>query len=174
MDGTRSPLVEVGHVIRIPPAHYLYGSGPLLLRITGIGVDPARYPALEWIGIAGVEIGSDGSEGDPREVLVRVSALRNRVLPAPATPPEHDRTPPSRRDPPNISPSALMAGAPLPPGVAICLRRCGWAPPAGVDVADAAATHTAETSHPTIFNRSARVFTDDHTESEPTAREAQT
>ncbi len=66
-------MVKVGQVIRVPEEHYCYGRGMLTLRVTA--VDPSPHPNLEWLRVMGVEIGSDGSDGKERTVLVRVSAL---------------------------------------------------------------------------------------------------
>jgi len=69
------PLVQVGDVVRIPEAHYLYGSGVLTMRVTDVGADLEKYPRLEWVGLKGVEIRWDGSNGDERQVMVRVGVL---------------------------------------------------------------------------------------------------
>jgi hypothetical protein len=73
---SRKPLVQAGDVVRVPEAHYLYGSDVLTMRVTGVGADLEKYPSLEWVGLKGVEIRWDGSDGDEREALVRVAALR--------------------------------------------------------------------------------------------------
>ncbi|WP_203857774.1 hypothetical protein [Plantactinospora mayteni] len=54
---------------------YCYGTGPLVLRVTGVGADLGRYPQLEWLSLRGVELRRDGSAGPERQVLVRTSAL---------------------------------------------------------------------------------------------------
>lgn len=71
----RRPLVQAGDVVRVPEAHYLYGTGVLTMRVTAVGADLAKYPGLEWVGLKGVEIRWDGSDGDEREALVRVGIL---------------------------------------------------------------------------------------------------
>lgn len=68
--------IRAGQVIRVPERHYCYGIGTLTLRVTE--VDPRPHPNLEWIRIKGVEIRWDGADGDHRDVLVRVTALRQR------------------------------------------------------------------------------------------------
>jgi hypothetical protein len=68
--------IKPGDVVRVEEADYLYGSGKLTLRVTEIGADLAQFPALEWVGVKGVEIRWDGSDGDVRTVIVRVAALR--------------------------------------------------------------------------------------------------
>ncbi len=44
-----------GDILRIQQTDYCYGNGPLTLRITRLGADPAEFPALEWLGLTGVE-----------------------------------------------------------------------------------------------------------------------
>jgi hypothetical protein len=52
---------------------------------------------------------------------------------------------------------ALMTGAlVVAPGQALCLRRCGWVPPVGVEVSRAAIAHRDESSHPVVFRRAVR------------------
>jgi hypothetical protein len=70
-------VIQVGDVIRIPEAHYLYGVGVLTMRVTA-EADLDRHPGLEWIRLRGVQIRWDGSDGDNRDVLVRVAALLAR------------------------------------------------------------------------------------------------
>jgi hypothetical protein len=70
-------LVRVGDVIRVEEADYCYGRGRLTMRVTAIGTNMARFPKLEWVRLRGVELRSDGSDGEQRDVLVRVAALRN-------------------------------------------------------------------------------------------------
>jgi hypothetical protein len=73
----RGPLVRVGDVIRVPEAHYLYGLGQLAMRVTEVGADLDRFPGLEWLRLRGVEIRREGTDGDARDVMVRVAALRD-------------------------------------------------------------------------------------------------
>ena len=70
-------MVRVGQVLRIPEAHYLYGTGDLVLRVTEVDPGLDRYPGLEWVRVKGVPVRSDGSEGEPREVMIRVAALHD-------------------------------------------------------------------------------------------------
>jgi hypothetical protein len=72
------PLVQVGDTICLPEADYCYGRGPLTIRVTEVDADLTRFPALEWVRVRGVVILWDGTDGDEREVLVRVAALRKR------------------------------------------------------------------------------------------------
>ena len=70
-----------GDILRIAETDYCYGNGPLTLRITRMGADPADYPALEWLGLTGVELGPDGAEGPLRHVLVRATVVRDIRVP---------------------------------------------------------------------------------------------
>ena len=72
---SREPLVQVGDVVQLPEAHYLYGSGVLTMRVTAVGADLEKYPSLEWVGLKGTEIRWDGSDGEERQVMVRVGIL---------------------------------------------------------------------------------------------------
>lgn len=73
-----------GDVLRIKQTDYCYGNGPLTLRITRLGADPAEYPALEWLGLTGVELDPHGAEGEVRHVLVRAELVRGVRVPGPA------------------------------------------------------------------------------------------
>ena len=42
-----------------------------------MGADLEKYPSLEWVGLKGIEIRWDGSDGAERQVMVRVGALRD-------------------------------------------------------------------------------------------------
>lgn len=68
--------VEPGQVIEIGEADYCYGVGTLKLRVTRVA--PNQHPGLEWLRVIGTEVRWDGKDGDPRDVLVRVSALPSR------------------------------------------------------------------------------------------------
>jgi hypothetical protein len=83
-------LIQVGDIIHIEEADYCYGRGPLTVRVTAIGANLTRFPKLEWVRLRGVELRSDGSDGEQRLVLVRVKALRGEP-PADGLPRRHDR-----------------------------------------------------------------------------------
>ena len=72
-----------GDILRIGPTDYCYGNGPLTLRIVRLGADPAAYPALEWLGLTGVELDPDGRAGEIRHVLVRAELVRGVRVPGP-------------------------------------------------------------------------------------------
>ncbi len=59
-------------MILLEEADYRYGIGSLKLRVVEVATLHAR---AEWVGVRGVEIRWNGSEGAAREVLVRVAAL---------------------------------------------------------------------------------------------------
>jgi hypothetical protein len=66
-------LVEVGQVLSIKEADYCYGVGDLRLRVTRVA--PNQHPDVEWIRVVGMALRPDGSDFEPRDVLVRASAL---------------------------------------------------------------------------------------------------
>lgn len=67
------PRVRVGQILEIKEEDYCYGEGVLKLKVTRVAAN--QHPDLEWLRIIGVEIRWNGEEGDPRDVLVRTSAL---------------------------------------------------------------------------------------------------
>lgn len=80
-------LVEVGDVVRVGEPDYIYGYGPLILRVTEVGTIQ-RDRDEEWVHLKGVQLRADGSplRPDPRYALVRLAALSSR-----ARPPEAER-----------------------------------------------------------------------------------
>jgi hypothetical protein len=70
------PLVRVGDVIDVPEADYCYGRGRLRMRVTAVEQNAVPVEQLEWVRLCGVPIYERGNEGDEREALVRVAALR--------------------------------------------------------------------------------------------------
>jgi hypothetical protein len=64
-------------VLALGEADYCYGIGPLALRVTA--VDPPDDSG-EWVRLCGFELWPEG-EGDIRDVLVRVAAIRRAVRP---------------------------------------------------------------------------------------------
>jgi hypothetical protein len=64
-------------VLALAEEDYCYGIGPLALRVTA--VDPPGDSG-EWVRLRGWELWPEG-EGDIRDVLVRVSAIRRAVRP---------------------------------------------------------------------------------------------
>ena len=78
------PVIVKGDILVIDEADYCYGIGTLTIRVTGIGTPRGQVKGLEWLGVAGVEIRWDGTDGDERLVLVRTSALANALRRGPA------------------------------------------------------------------------------------------
>ena len=76
MSEPKAARISVGNVIRVEEPDYRYGRGPLLLRITAIGV-PRREPDGPWLELRGQEIHWNG-EAAPyeRHALVRLAAAR--------------------------------------------------------------------------------------------------
>lgn len=72
-----------GDVLRIRQTDYCYGNGPLTLRITALGADPGEFPALEWLGVAGIVLDPDGRDGEECHVLVRAELVRGVRVPGP-------------------------------------------------------------------------------------------
>ena len=69
------PRVSAGDILMIEEADYCYGTGPLRLRVTAIGTPRGQVQGLEWLGVTGVEIRWNGTDGPQRSVLVRTTAL---------------------------------------------------------------------------------------------------
>lgn len=89
------PLVKVGDTICMPESDYCYGHGQLMMRVTEVDADLARFPALEWVRVRGVVILWDGTDGDERDILVRVAALRKQQQGQDELPSRSDRSEPS-------------------------------------------------------------------------------
>lgn len=72
--------IQPGQVLKIPEAHYLYGQGDLVLRVTEVGtVQPA--PDGDWLRLKGVQLAWNGVELGEREILVRLSGLKRQPRP---------------------------------------------------------------------------------------------
>jgi hypothetical protein len=76
-----------GIVLELAESDYLYGSGPLALRVVE-GPDVGPLPQLEWLRIVGRRVLGDGSE-TPCDVVVRVSAIQHALRPATWRPPRY-------------------------------------------------------------------------------------
>ena len=66
--------VQPGDVLRVPEAHYLYGLGALVLRVTKVGCI-ARLADGDWLAVRGVPRARNGNEGPERDAFVRVAYL---------------------------------------------------------------------------------------------------
>ncbi|HEU4424283.1 MAG TPA: hypothetical protein VFR67_17280 [Pilimelia sp.] len=65
---------------------YRFGVGPLTLRVTAL-MHVQMLADGPWLYLRGIQIRPDGSDGDSRQVLVRLAALyRLRGLEQPADP----------------------------------------------------------------------------------------
>jgi hypothetical protein len=69
------PPVRIGQVLRLAEEDYRFGIGPLTLRVTGL-LHIQELADGPWLYLRGVTIRWDGSEGETRQVLVRLAALR--------------------------------------------------------------------------------------------------
>jgi hypothetical protein len=72
--------VKVGDVIRVAEADYKYGTGILRLSISKVG-RAERLADGDWLDLEGFTLRADGTQVSPapRQVLVRVNALRGAV-----------------------------------------------------------------------------------------------
>jgi hypothetical protein len=71
---TRAVPVAVGELLRLRDVDYRYGSGALVIRVTGVAevvADP------DWIDIRGIEIDWNGNRLGERSVQMSVTALRD-------------------------------------------------------------------------------------------------
>ena len=69
--------MESGRVVVFAEPDYMYGIGPLTLRIERIDrTNPTRYDGENWYPVVGMRLTADGRELDRREVLVRGRRLR--------------------------------------------------------------------------------------------------
>ena len=74
---TMTHPIQPGQVLKIPEAHYLYGLGDLMLRLTEVGT-VQRMPDGDWLKLKGVQLAWNGTELKERQVLVRLSGLTKR------------------------------------------------------------------------------------------------
>jgi hypothetical protein len=74
--------VKIGDVIDLGDQDYKYGTGRLILRVTAIGSQQSTADG-DWIDLDGLELRPDGTQlgAQPRQVGVRVTALRNQRRP---------------------------------------------------------------------------------------------
>jgi hypothetical protein len=71
------PLVSIGDVLDLEEDDYRYGTGPLILRVTRVA-DLRHFTDGAWISLCGMQLRTDGTSVEQREVLVRVATLRAR------------------------------------------------------------------------------------------------
>jgi hypothetical protein len=67
--------VSVGDVLELAEQDYRFGVGPLTLRVTAL-LHVLPLPDGPWLYLRGVPIRWDGRHDEPRQVLVRLAALR--------------------------------------------------------------------------------------------------
>jgi hypothetical protein len=68
------PPVRIGQVLELTEDDYRFGVGPLTLRVTAL-LHVQRLADGPWLYLRGVTIRWDGSDGEVRQVLVRLTAL---------------------------------------------------------------------------------------------------
>ena len=69
--------VAVGDVLELAEEDYRFGVGPLTLRVTAL-LHVQQLTDGPWLYLRGIPIRWDGRDGEPRQVLVRLAALRRR------------------------------------------------------------------------------------------------
>ncbi|HEX8346069.1 MAG TPA: hypothetical protein VF657_15220 [Actinoplanes sp.] len=74
-------ILAPGVVLDLAEPDYLYGTGPLRLRLA-TPLDTQRLAQLEWVRLIGDEIRWNGEITPGRDVNVRVSAIRAAIRPA--------------------------------------------------------------------------------------------
>lgn len=74
---TGPPPVKPGDVLRLAEDDYRFGVGPLTLRVSAL-IHVQQLSDGPWLYLRGVTIRRDGSDGQDRQVLVRLSALGRR------------------------------------------------------------------------------------------------
>lgn len=74
------PPVRVGQVLRLAEEDYRFGTGQLTLRVTGL-LHVQHLDDGPWLNLRGITIRWDGGDGESRQVLVRLSALRGMARP---------------------------------------------------------------------------------------------
>lgn len=79
--------VTAGDVLRFEEDDYCFGRGPLTLRVSSVGETQPLY-GEPWIALSGVALRHDGTDGDARQVLVRLAAFSRR----PSIPPPRNRS----------------------------------------------------------------------------------
>jgi hypothetical protein len=64
-------------VSQFAEADYLYGEGPLIMRVERVNWSaPTSYDGEDWYPVEGVELSTDGREIGTRQALVRGRRLR--------------------------------------------------------------------------------------------------
>jgi len=73
-----TPPIKPGDVLRVGEPDYLYGTGPLILRVTRVGRVQQLQGGL-WLDLEGLTLRADGSQigSEPQHAVVRLSAIRH-------------------------------------------------------------------------------------------------
>jgi hypothetical protein len=71
--------VKPGDTVHLAEADYKYGRGGITLRITRIGSNISQWYDGTWVWLEGIPVRWDDTDGDPRSLLARVSALRSKT-----------------------------------------------------------------------------------------------
>jgi hypothetical protein len=79
------PAAWLGRVLRLSEEDYRFGLGPLTLRVTGL-LHVQELADGPWVYLRGITIRGDGSDGESRQVLVRLSGLSGSPPSSAATP----------------------------------------------------------------------------------------
>jgi hypothetical protein len=69
------PPVRVGQVLTLAENDYRFGLGPLTIRVTAL-IHVQQLADGPWLYLRGVTIRWNGTDGEVRQVLVRLSALK--------------------------------------------------------------------------------------------------
>jgi hypothetical protein len=93
-----TPPFGVGAVLYVAEADYLYGAGPLALRVTEAEVNPKHHRAMEWVNVRGTPIYWNGTTGDERYATIRVKVIKAALRPKNWLPPQQSSDQLVRRD----------------------------------------------------------------------------
>lgn len=74
-DTAARTAVRVGDVARVDDGDYMYGTGPLVLRVSAVG-GVQSFQDEPWLELRGYEQRKHGPEGRERFALVRVAGVR--------------------------------------------------------------------------------------------------
>ena len=77
--------VAAGDVVHIDEGDYMYGTGPLVLRVTAVG-EPQQVNGERWLHLRGHQRFHTGVDTPERFALVRADAIRIQGRAEPGTP----------------------------------------------------------------------------------------
>jgi hypothetical protein len=85
VDRDQQPVaVAVGDIVCVDEGSYMYGTGPLVLRVTGVG-EPQYLDGERWLHLRGHQRFHTGVEAPERYALVRARAVRVQRRAGPGT-----------------------------------------------------------------------------------------